>query len=117
MENVSVSVVQGQMNSGGTMLSWNLTAPCRVEAEVWPCQRDAGVDKDRCTELGGIRQRLSNDIWRENDRGHWVRILEHLVGASHFFYWCIFSVLFVIGMCSHHLYQLVLCFYGLVTYG
>uniref|UniRef100_A0A674EXS5 Uncharacterized LOC115208220 n=1 Tax=Salmo trutta TaxID=8032 RepID=A0A674EXS5_SALTR len=82
MENVSVSVVQGQMNSGGEMLSWNLTAPCRVEAEVWPCQRDAGVDKDRCTELGDIRQRLSNDIWRENDRGHWVRILEHLVGVK-----------------------------------
>ncbi|XP_045078919.1 uncharacterized protein LOC121575481 [Coregonus clupeaformis] len=71
-ENVSVSVVQRQMNSGGAMLSWNLTAPCRLEAEVWPCQRDAGVDKDRCTELGDIRQRLSNDIWRENDRGHWL---------------------------------------------
>uniref|UniRef100_A0A4W5Q525 Interleukin 17 receptor C n=1 Tax=Hucho hucho TaxID=62062 RepID=A0A4W5Q525_9TELE len=83
-ENVSVSVVQGQMNSGGAMLSWNLTAPCRVEAEVWPCQRDAGVDKDRCTELGDIRQSLSNDIWRENDRGHWVHIPEHLIGASNF---------------------------------
>uniref|UniRef100_A0A8C8LU63 SEFIR domain-containing protein n=1 Tax=Oncorhynchus tshawytscha TaxID=74940 RepID=A0A8C8LU63_ONCTS len=71
-ENVSVSVVRGQMNSGGAMLSWNLTAPCRVEAEVWPCQRDAGVDKDRCRELGDIRQHLSNDIWREIDRGHWV---------------------------------------------
>ncbi|XP_024268453.1 uncharacterized protein il17rc isoform X1 [Oncorhynchus tshawytscha] len=71
-ENVSVSVVRGQMNSGGAMLSWNLTAPCRVEAEVWPCQRDAGVDKDRCRELGDIRQHLSNDIWREIDRGHWL---------------------------------------------
>ncbi|XP_036839905.1 uncharacterized protein LOC110528435 isoform X2 [Oncorhynchus mykiss] len=69
-ENVSVSVVQGQMNSGGAMLSWNLTAPCRVEAEVWPCQKGAGLD--RCTELVAFRQRLSDDIWRENSRGHWV---------------------------------------------
>eukprot|EP00063_Salmo_salar_P048244 XP_014023079.1 PREDICTED: uncharacterized protein LOC106583442 isoform X2 [Salmo salar] len=71
-ENVSVSVVQGQMNSGGTMLSWNLTAPCRVEAEVWPCQKEAGLDMDRCTELVAFRQRLSDDIWRENSRGHWL---------------------------------------------
>ncbi|XP_071017614.1 interleukin-17 receptor C-like isoform X4 [Oncorhynchus clarkii lewisi] len=69
-ENVSVSVVQGQMNSGGAMLSWNLTAPCRVEAEVWPCQKGAGLD--RCTELVAFRQRLSDDIWRENSRGHWL---------------------------------------------
>uniref|UniRef100_A0A8C7QGF8 Interleukin 17 receptor C n=1 Tax=Oncorhynchus mykiss TaxID=8022 RepID=A0A8C7QGF8_ONCMY len=81
-ENVSVSVVRGQMNSGGAMLSWNLTAPCRVEAELWPCQRDAGLDKDRCRELGDIRQHLSNDIWREIDRGHWVCILEHLIGVK-----------------------------------
>nr|XP_046196159.1 interleukin-17 receptor C-like isoform X1 [Oncorhynchus gorbuscha] len=71
-ENVSVSVVQGQMNSGGAMLSWNLTAPCRVEAEVWPCQKGAGLDMDRCTELVAFRQRLSDDIWRENSRGHWL---------------------------------------------
>lgn len=80
-ENVSVSVVQGQMNSGGTMLSWNLTAPCRVEAEVWPCQKEAGLDMDRCTELVAFRQRLSDDIWRENSRGHWVRISNHLIDA------------------------------------
>ncbi|XP_024283645.1 uncharacterized protein LOC112254916 isoform X2 [Oncorhynchus tshawytscha] len=71
-ENVSVSVVQGQMNSGGAMLSWNLTAPCRVEAEVWPCQKGAGLDMDRCTELFAFRQHLSDDIWRENSRGHWL---------------------------------------------
>uniref|UniRef100_A0A4W5R1W2 Interleukin 17 receptor C n=1 Tax=Hucho hucho TaxID=62062 RepID=A0A4W5R1W2_9TELE len=71
-ENVSVSVVQGQMNSGGAMLSWNLTAPCRVEAEVWPCQKEAGLNKDRCTELVAFRQHLSDDIWWENSRGHWL---------------------------------------------
>nr|XP_023996932.1 interleukin-17 receptor C-like [Salvelinus alpinus] len=71
-ENVSVSVVQGQMNNGGAMLSWNLTAPCRVEAEVWPCQKEKGLDMDRCTELVAFRQRLSDDIWRENSRGHWL---------------------------------------------
>ncbi|XP_055724814.1 interleukin-17 receptor C-like isoform X3 [Salvelinus fontinalis] len=71
-ENVSVSVVQGQMNNGGAMLSWNLTAPCRVEAEVWPCQKEKGLDMDKCTELVAFRQRLSDDIWRENSRGHWL---------------------------------------------
>lgn len=68
--NVSVSVVRGQMNSGGSMLSWNVSTPCRLEAEVWLCQRDAGVGG--CREQGSSRQPLSNGPWMENRKGLWV---------------------------------------------
>ncbi|KAL0977757.1 hypothetical protein UPYG_G00160820 [Umbra pygmaea] len=71
-DNVSVSVLKGQMNSGAAMLSWNLTAPCRVEAEVVPCQMEAGVDKDRCIKLDSLKQTLPNVTWKENDSGHWL---------------------------------------------
>ncbi|XP_046882021.1 interleukin-17 receptor C-like isoform X3 [Hypomesus transpacificus] len=67
--NVSVSVVRGQMNSGGSMLSWNVSTPCRLEAEVWLCQRDAGVGG--CREQGSSRQPLSNGPWMENRKGLW----------------------------------------------
>ncbi|XP_067094598.1 interleukin-17 receptor C-like isoform X2 [Osmerus mordax] len=67
--NVSVSVVQGQMNSGGSMLSWNVSTPCRLEAEVWLCQRDAGVGG--CREQRSSRQPLANGPWMENRKGLW----------------------------------------------
>ncbi|XP_062316729.1 uncharacterized protein LOC134020576 isoform X2 [Osmerus eperlanus] len=67
--NVSVSVVRGQMNSGGSMLSWNVSTPCRLEAEVWLCQRDAGVGG--CREQRSSRQPLANGPWMENRKGLW----------------------------------------------
>ncbi|XP_071388222.1 interleukin-17 receptor C isoform X1 [Centroberyx affinis] len=76
-QNVSVSVVQGHMSryddgaGAGVMLSWNLSAPCRLEAEVWPCHRTAGVGENSCKELKGFRQQLSNGTWRQNSKRHW----------------------------------------------
>lgn len=68
-----MSVEQGQMNSGGAMLSWNLSAPCRLEGEVWPCHRAAGVEKDMCKEMKGLRQQLSNSTWTQSSKGRWVK--------------------------------------------
>uniref|UniRef100_A0AAY5KDJ8 SEFIR domain-containing protein n=1 Tax=Esox lucius TaxID=8010 RepID=A0AAY5KDJ8_ESOLU len=70
-DNVSVTVVQGQMNSGGTMLSWNLTAPCRLEGVVRLCQWDAVLDKVRCNKLKGSEQPMENDTWKEHDK-YWL---------------------------------------------
>ncbi|KAJ7999733.1 hypothetical protein DPEC_G00197470 [Dallia pectoralis] len=70
-DNVSVTVVQGQMNSGGAMLSWNVTAPCRLEGAAWLCQRDDGADQNSCTKLKGREQPLLNVTWKEKD-GHWL---------------------------------------------
>lgn len=66
-QNVSVIVRHGLMNDHGSMLWWNLSAPCRLDGEVWPCHRGHG-----CREVEGFRQQLKG-AWRQNSRGQWVR--------------------------------------------
>ncbi|XP_062327477.1 interleukin-17 receptor C-like isoform X2 [Osmerus eperlanus] len=68
-DNVSVSVARGEMNSGASMLSWNVSAPCRLEAEVWPCQRGAGAGG--CREQSNSRQNLVDGPWMEKRTGFW----------------------------------------------
>ncbi|XP_074492322.1 interleukin-17 receptor C isoform X1 [Sebastes fasciatus] len=65
-QNVSVSVGQGQMNNHRTMLSWNVSAPCRLEGEVWPCHKDIS-----CREMKGFRQLLTNGTWKQNRKEQW----------------------------------------------
>uniref|UniRef100_A0A8D3BHD2 Interleukin 17 receptor C n=1 Tax=Scophthalmus maximus TaxID=52904 RepID=A0A8D3BHD2_SCOMX len=67
-KNMSVSVGQGQTNSYDPMLSWNLSAPCRLEGEVWPCHKG-----DSCREMKGFRQQLANGTWSQNRKGLWVK--------------------------------------------
>ncbi|XP_040015416.1 uncharacterized protein il17rc isoform X3 [Xiphias gladius] len=67
-QNLSVSVGQAQ-TTYGTMLSWNLSAPCRLEGEVWPCHRE-----NSCREMKGFRQQLSNGTWKQNSKGLWEKI-------------------------------------------
>lgn len=67
--NISVSVEERQLRAGGTGLSWNLTAPCRLEAEVWLCKREQ--PGGRCEEVHGSRQRV-HDGWNPTRKGHWV---------------------------------------------
>uniref|UniRef100_UPI0037E72ABE interleukin-17 receptor C n=1 Tax=Semicossyphus pulcher TaxID=241346 RepID=UPI0037E72ABE len=70
--NVSVSVVESRMRWGGTGLSWNVTAPCRLDAEVWLCKKDPAGSQ--CEEVMGSRQRLHSHEhagWRANRKGHW----------------------------------------------
>lgn len=66
-ENVSVSVVQAEMIDGRPLLRWSLSAPCRLDGEVWPCCPLRG-----CAELQGLRQHLGNGPWKQDLRGHWV---------------------------------------------
>ncbi|KAM6980761.1 interleukin-17 receptor C-like [Aplochiton taeniatus] len=70
-QNMSVSVVEGQTYSSAAMLSWNLSAPCRLEAEVLLCQRAAGVDTGGCLEIMGFRKKLANGTWKQNEEGQW----------------------------------------------
>ncbi|XP_018536982.1 interleukin-17 receptor C [Lates calcarifer] len=65
-ENVTVSLGQRQTNNDGTMLLWNLSAPCRLESEVWPCQKEVS-----CREKKGFRQQLGNGTWKQNSKGLW----------------------------------------------
>ncbi|KAG7494651.1 hypothetical protein JOB18_034972 [Solea senegalensis] len=64
--NVSVSV--RPTNNYGPMLLWNLSAPCRLDGEVWPCRRESS-----CREMKGFRQKLAEGAWRQNSKGLWER--------------------------------------------
>ncbi|XP_068997610.1 interleukin-17 receptor C [Embiotoca jacksoni] len=68
LHNVSVSVVESQMREGGTGLSWNVTALCSLEAEVWLCKKDQAAG--RCEEVTGSRQTLQAD-WKAAHDGQW----------------------------------------------
>lgn len=71
---ISVSVAECEMRDGKRGLCWNVTAPCRLEAEVLLCKK--GQLGGRCEEVSGTRQRLDNRThpgWRSTPRGgHWV---------------------------------------------
>ncbi|XP_059185254.1 interleukin-17 receptor C [Centropristis striata] len=67
-QNVSVSVRQGQMNNYRPMLSWSLSAPCRLEGEVWPCYKELS-----CREMVGFKQQLANGTWKQNSKWQWEK--------------------------------------------
>ncbi|XP_040007821.1 interleukin-17 receptor C isoform X2 [Xiphias gladius] len=67
---VSVSMEEFHLREGGTGLSWNVTAPCRLEAEVWLCKKDRAGGL--CEEVTGSRQRLHNsEGWSATHSRHW----------------------------------------------
>ncbi|XP_054641191.1 uncharacterized protein il17rc isoform X2 [Dunckerocampus dactyliophorus] len=68
--NLSASVRHAHMNNQGHLLQWNLSAPCRLEGEVWPCRRTSRLS---CIEIEGFRQLLDNTTWTQNTNGHWVQ--------------------------------------------
>ncbi|KAM4587829.1 interleukin-17 receptor C [Odontesthes bonariensis] len=65
-KNVSVHVRLGKMNDKSVMLLWNLSAPCRLEVEVWLCYKTGN-----CRGINNLRQLLENGTWRQNSKGHW----------------------------------------------
>lgn len=74
IRHVSVSVAECQMRGGEAGLCWNVTAPCRLEAEVLLCIK--GQPGGRCEEVSGTRQRLHNRTdagWTSTPWGHWVK--------------------------------------------
>lgn len=68
--NISVSLEERHIRQGGAGLSWNVTAPCRVEAEVWLCKREQ--PGGHCEEVHGSRQKV-HDGWIPTRKGHWVK--------------------------------------------
>ncbi|XP_057701304.1 uncharacterized protein il17rc isoform X1 [Corythoichthys intestinalis] len=70
-QNLTVSVGHGQMNDNGQMLLWNLSAPCRLEGEVWPCQQ---TWNHNCIEIEGFRQKLENRTWEQESHLRWVKM-------------------------------------------
>ncbi|XP_073682117.1 interleukin-17 receptor C isoform X2 [Garra rufa] len=68
LSNMSVSLAHIKTNDGEPVLSWNLTAPCRIKAELWPCQIKAD---GKCTEVKGFREKCCNN-WRENSTVLWA---------------------------------------------
>ncbi|KAG9333812.1 hypothetical protein JZ751_010091 [Albula glossodonta] len=91
LDNVSMSVVPTQTNGNDTALTWTLSAPCRVEAELWLCRmRKRGAGQE-CGEVDGSRRRLLDSAWsgwEENSQGHWGKVqgMSGLLGP-----WCPFE--------------------------
>ncbi|XP_026188944.1 uncharacterized protein LOC113145976 isoform X2 [Mastacembelus armatus] len=70
--NVSITVVESPLRDGGIGLNWNVTAPCRLDAEVWLCNKD--LAGRQCEEVKGSRQILQSNIdagWRATRKGYW----------------------------------------------
>ncbi|XP_034028629.1 uncharacterized protein wu:fl23c11 [Thalassophryne amazonica] len=69
--NVSVSMEEAKIRGGGTVLIWNVTAPCRLEAEVWLCKKNSV--SGQCEEVSGSRLRLHDHGyagWSPTHTGH-----------------------------------------------
>ncbi|XP_065096902.1 interleukin-17 receptor C isoform X1 [Paramisgurnus dabryanus] len=70
LRNVSVFVYHTKTNDDQPVLAWNLSAPCRLDAELWPCQLHAD---GQCKEIHGFRQQSSNETqWEENITTLWT---------------------------------------------
>lgn len=71
LHNMSVTMAESQLRSGKTGLSWNVTSPCKVQAEVQLCKKD--VAGGQCEALTGSKKRLNSTGWTAVHRVHWVR--------------------------------------------
>ncbi|XP_053724417.1 interleukin-17 receptor C-like isoform X1 [Synchiropus splendidus] len=67
-QNVTASAWPAHMTHGGTVMLWNLSAPCTLEGHVWPCERTTS----HCREIQGFRQQLENHTWTQHKSGRWV---------------------------------------------
>ncbi|KAM6924382.1 interleukin-17 receptor C [Xenentodon cancila] len=68
LHNVTLSMMVSQMSDGNTGLSWNVTSPCKLKAEVWLCKKD--LTESRCEEVMGSRQKLK-PVWSTTRSRHW----------------------------------------------
>lgn len=68
--NVSLSLFESRLRGGGRGLMWNVTAPCRLEAELRLCRKE--VAGDRCEEVTGSARKLHGG-WIASRTGHWVK--------------------------------------------
>ncbi|KAF4093535.1 hypothetical protein AMELA_G00003040 [Ameiurus melas] len=70
VKNMSLSVGHSKTNEGHPALIWNMSAPCRLEAEVWPCQMAVSLGGG-CNEVPGFRRNISTG-WEENSSMVWT---------------------------------------------
>ncbi|XP_058641037.1 interleukin-17 receptor C isoform X2 [Onychostoma macrolepis] len=69
---VSVSLAENKTRHKQPALVWSLSAPCRLEAQLWLCRKDSGLDSS-CHAVSGrslVHTRL-NDSWKETNNRHW----------------------------------------------
>uniref|UniRef100_A0A3P9LE57 SEFIR domain-containing protein n=1 Tax=Oryzias latipes TaxID=8090 RepID=A0A3P9LE57_ORYLA len=68
LPHVSLAVVESQVRDRGTALTWNVTSPCVLEADLWLCTKD--FEGGHCKELIGSRQKLGGG-WTAGRGAHW----------------------------------------------
>lgn len=86
LHNISVSMAEDQMRDGKAGLTCNVTAPCRLEAEVWLCEK--GQPGGQCEEVWGSRTRLHNHAdasWFATPYGHLVKTHRNTCSTVMFF--------------------------------
>ncbi|XP_043089261.1 interleukin-17 receptor C isoform X3 [Puntigrus tetrazona] len=70
---VSVSLAENTTRHERPALVWSLSAPCRLEAQLWLCRKGSGLERS-CPAVSGRSQVLTplNDSWRETHHRHWL---------------------------------------------
>ncbi|XP_076858849.1 uncharacterized protein il17rc [Brachyhypopomus gauderio] len=95
VSNVSLSVAHALSNEGLPVLSWNLTAPCRLDVELWLCRIEADSG-GHCRELQGNRVHVSTDSqWQENATTLWTSdafVNLDIHAANHFMHCVMFKI-------------------------
>uniref|UniRef100_A0A672SDP5 Interleukin-17 receptor C-like n=1 Tax=Sinocyclocheilus grahami TaxID=75366 RepID=A0A672SDP5_SINGR len=71
---VSMSLAENKTRHRQPVLVWSLSAPCRLEAQLWLCRKGSGLDSSchAVSSRSQVHTRL-NDSWKETDNRHWVR--------------------------------------------
>ncbi|XP_054902412.1 uncharacterized protein wu:fl23c11 [Poeciliopsis prolifica] len=67
--NVSVTMVESPLRRRNTGLIWNVTSPCKVQAEVQLCKKD--MAGGQCEEVTGSKQQLKSTGWTAAHGVHW----------------------------------------------
>ncbi|XP_052418873.1 interleukin-17 receptor C isoform X1 [Carassius gibelio] len=69
---VSVSLAENKTRLQQPALVWSLSAPCRLEAQLWLCRKGSGLDSS-CQAVSSISPVLTrlNDSWKQTDHRHW----------------------------------------------
>ncbi|XP_016398074.1 interleukin-17 receptor C-like isoform X2 [Sinocyclocheilus rhinocerous] len=81
---VSMSLAENKTRHKQPALVWSLSAPCRLEAQLWLCRKGSGLDS-RCHAVNSrshVHTRL-NDSWKETDHRHWQLEGEFLLVDRH----------------------------------
>ncbi|XP_028302497.1 uncharacterized protein LOC114463260 isoform X2 [Gouania willdenowi] len=67
-DNVTVSLHLRRIKDFSQILLWNVSAPCRLEGEVWLCHSHSS-----CMRFNVPKQQLVNGTWKQDHKGFWVR--------------------------------------------